>query len=55
MSEPRSEGGVVRRLGHLAATLVFREIDVHVPHEISSAGPTLAVANPSVGWPTVSS
>lgn len=38
-------GGLVRRLAHLAANLVYRDIDVHLPVAVIPDGPVLAVAN----------
>jgi 1-acyl-sn-glycerol-3-phosphate acyltransferase len=41
----RPGGGVPRRLARIAANLVYRDIDVHLPFEPVQAGPVLAVAN----------
>ena len=48
MSEARDvgqRGGVPRRLARMAANLVYRDIDVHLPAEPIPDGPLLAVAN----------
>jgi glycerol-3-phosphate O-acyltransferase/dihydroxyacetone phosphate acyltransferase len=48
MADPvhgRERGGVVRRLARMAANLVYRDIDVHLPHDQVDQGPVLAVAN----------
>lgn len=44
-SGPVERSGLVRRLAHLAATLVYRDIDVHLPVGVIPDGPVLAVAN----------
>ncbi len=41
----RHRGGVPRRLARMAANLVYRDIDVHLPAEPLPDGPVLAVAN----------
>ena len=41
----RQRGGVPRRLARMAANLVYRDIDVHLPAEPIPDGPVLAVAN----------
>jgi glycerol-3-phosphate O-acyltransferase / dihydroxyacetone phosphate acyltransferase len=41
----RQRGAVPRRLARLAANLVYRDIDVHLPAEPIPDGPVLAVAN----------
>jgi glycerol-3-phosphate O-acyltransferase/dihydroxyacetone phosphate acyltransferase len=43
--DARQRGGVPRRLARMAATLVYRDIDVHLPSEPVPDGPLLAVAN----------
>ncbi len=45
MSEPDHGGGVVRRLAKLAAALVYRDVDLHLPPGDGPQGPVLAVAN----------
>jgi len=48
MADPvhdREPGGVVRRLARMAANLVYRDIDVQLPHDPVGQGPMLAVAN----------
>jgi 1-acyl-sn-glycerol-3-phosphate acyltransferase len=41
----RPRGAVPRRLARIAANLVYRDIDVHLPVEAIPEGPVLAVAN----------
>ncbi len=41
----RQRGAVPRRLARMAANLVYRDIDVHLPAESIPDGPVLAVAN----------
>jgi 1-acyl-sn-glycerol-3-phosphate acyltransferase len=41
----RPRGGVPRRLARMAANLVYRDIDVHLPVEAIPDGPVMAVAN----------
>jgi glycerol-3-phosphate O-acyltransferase / dihydroxyacetone phosphate acyltransferase len=41
----RPRGAVPRRLARMAANLVYRDIDVHLPVEAIPDGPVLAVAN----------
>ncbi len=41
----RQRGGVPRRLARIAANLVYRDIDVHLPVEPIPDGPVMAVAN----------
>ena len=41
----RQRGGVPRRVARIAANLVYRDIDVHLPAETIPDGPVLAVAN----------
>ncbi len=48
MSDPvvtSSRGRITRRLARLAANLVYRDIDVHLPAVAPSPGPMLAVSN----------
>ncbi|MCU0263414.1 MAG: 1-acyl-sn-glycerol-3-phosphate acyltransferase [Candidatus Nanopelagicales bacterium] len=44
-TQQRPRGGVPRRLARTAATLVYRDVDVHLPAEAIPDGPVLAVAN----------
>ena len=41
----RQRGAVPRRLARIAANLVYRDIDVHLPAESIPDGPVMAVAN----------
>ncbi len=41
----RERGGVPRRLARMAANLVYRDVDVHLPAEAFPDGPVLAVSN----------
>lgn len=41
----RARGGLPRRIAHFLATLVYRDIDVHVPPGGVPDGPVLAVSN----------
>ena len=45
VGDARQRGGVARRLSRIAANLVYRDIDVHLPAEPIPDGPVLAVAN----------